>query len=551
MRSDASTLMGRVATYFHTIKYMKISQIYFRIVKKLQRPTPRIMVAQSKSASENWLSLPIYNQKLFENSEVEFLNQRGSIETSNGWNDESKSKLWLYNIQYFDDLCASTGESRIDQHTSLIERWIRENPAPIGNGWEPYPSSLRIVNWIKFFLSNDTPSQYVLDSVAQQADFLLQNLERHILGNHLFANAKALVFAGLYLDGPDAKNWLDTGLRIYRKEVVEQVLSDGGNFELSPMYHSIMLVDLLDLINVFGAYPNKIEAGLVLETKKVANKMLSWLLVMTHDDGELSFFNDTAIGVAAKPAIIYEYAGLLGVDLPVKQTEKLTHLVDSGYSRIQMTSHSLYFDHAKVGPDYLPGHAHADTLSIEWTVMGQRVLVNSGTSMYGLSDERLRQRGTDAHNTVMVDGENSSEVWSGFRVARRAYATVSEASETEGVVKVTASHDGYQRLKGKVTHTRSIAAEESRMQITDNLSGKWSAAEAMYHLHPDIKVGVITDHSVQLSLPNKQVVSVESTGKIILSDGFWYPEFGVSISNKNLKIVFDGSELNTSFSLEG
>lgn len=542
-------ILAKYFEVFHTVKYLKFSQIYYRMVKKLQRPTPRIMVAKSECAIGNWLSLPIYNQKLFENSEVKFLNQRGSIETPNGWNDESKDKLWLYNLHYFDDLCASGCESRVDQHVSLIQRWIRENLAPIGNGWEPYPSSLRIVNWIKFFLSNDRPSGCVLDSLAQQVDFLLQNLERHILGNHLFANAKALVFAGLYLDGPDAKVWLDAGLCIYRKEIIEQVLSDGGNFELSPMYHSIMLVDLLDLINVFAAYPNKVEDDLVLETKKVASKMLSWLLVMTHDDGELSFFNDAAIGVAPKPVIIYKYASLLGLDLPVKQAEKLTHLVDSGYSRVQMASHSLYFDHAKVGPDYLPGHAHADTLSVEWSLMGQRVLVNSGTSMYGLSDERLRQRGTAAHNTVVVDGENSSEVWSGFRVARRAYATVSEVLEADGVVKVTASHDGYQRLKGKVTHTRSIVAEESGIQITDRVSGKWSAAEAMYHLHPDIKVGVITDYSVQLSLPDKWVVLVESTGKIILSDGFWYPEFGLSIPNKNLKIIMNSPELCTSFLL--
>ncbi|MFB1490650.1 MULTISPECIES: heparinase II/III family protein [unclassified Thiocapsa] len=39
-------------------------------------------------------------------------------------------------------------------------------------------------------------------------------------------------------------------------------------------------------------------------------------------------------------------------------------------------------DVAPIGPDYLPGHAHADTLSFELSLFGQRVIVNGGTSRY-------------------------------------------------------------------------------------------------------------------------------------------------------------------------
>ncbi len=540
-----------VETYFHTIKYIKLSQIYFRVKKRFARPVPRINIAYNASVTGQWLSYPLYDQKIFKNLSVEFLNVKGSISSSDDWNDESKDKLWLYNLHYFEDLCALDGGVRVPQQGELVERWILENPAPIGNGWEPYPSSLRIVNWIKFFLSNDVPAQYVLNSLAQQADFLLQNLERHILGNHLFSNAKALIFAGLYLDGTDADKWLRVGLEIYEYELDEQVLDDGGNFELSPMYHSIMLVDLLDLINIFTAYPLRISGHIVESTQEAASKMLGWIQVMAHEDGEISFFNDAAIGIAAKPSRIYEYASLLGVELPKVRQDRLVTLAESGYSRINMLSHSVYFDHAMVGPDYLPGHAHADSLSLEWSVGVQRILVNSGTSMYGVSDERLIQRGTADHNTVVVDGENSSEVWSGFRVARRAYTSVTELSEVSNRVKITASHNGYQRLKGKVTHTRSIEADESGIEITDKLSGKWNTAEAMYHLHPDIRVEVLTEHSVRFFLPNEQIVLVESSGEIIVSEGSWYPKFGVSVPNKHLKIVFGLSVLNTSFSLKG
>lgn len=536
---------------FHTVRYLKLSQIYFRIIRKFCQPVHHVVVAQCQAVTGKWVVVYLYNQKLFKNSEVKFLNEKGSIKTPDGWNDESKDKLWLYNLHYFDDLCAVGTQKRVERQTDLVERWVRENPAPIGNGWEPYPSSLRMVNWIKFFISGNTPSQVVLDSSAQQADFLLQNLERHILGNHLFSNAKALIFAGLYLDSADANKWLKDGLKIYKYELDEQVLADGGNFELSPMYHSIMLVDLLDLINVFAAYPNKVESVLVENTKKAVSKMLNWLQVMTHHDGEISFFNDAAIGVAVKPSRIYAYAKELGFDAPMASKDRLVLLEQSGYSRINMLSHSLYFDHARVGPDYLPGHAHADSLSVEWSVDCCRVLVNSGTSMYGLSDERLLQRGTAAHNTVVVDGEDSSEVWSGFRVARRAYTTLLEHSKTDVGVIISASHDGYCRLKGNVTHTRTVLAEEFSLKIIDELSGQWHTAETMFHLHPNIKVEALTKCSVRLSLPSKQAILIESSGEIVLSDGFWYPEFGLSVANKKLAISFDQANLRTSFFFEG
>src|SRR5262249_17076636 len=127
------------------------------------------------------------------------------------WNDPSLDRLWLYNLHYFDDLNAENCGARRDWHRALIERWIHENPPGTGTGWEPYPTSLRIVNWIKWSLSGNLLSEMVLDSISLQASWLAQRLEWHLLGNHLFANAKALVFAGLFFDGILAGEWLDRG----------------------------------------------------------------------------------------------------------------------------------------------------------------------------------------------------------------------------------------------------------------------------------------------------------------------------------------------------
>src|SRR5262249_2959052 len=158
-----------------------------------------------------------------------------------------------------DDLNALDATERVGPHRALLARWIDENPPARGNGWEPYPTSLRIVNWIKWVLSGNNPGTAIHQSLALQVRWLRRRLEWHLLGNHLIANAKALIFGGLYCDGAEADAWLDKGLAILAREAHEQVLPDGGHFELSPMYHAIVLEDFLDLINAAQTWPHKID----------------------------------------------------------------------------------------------------------------------------------------------------------------------------------------------------------------------------------------------------------------------------------------------------
>ena len=177
---------------------------------------------------------------------------------------------------------------------------------------------------------------------------------------------------------------------------------------------------------------------------------------------------------------IPEFAGLTGLSLdqkplvnpenlvqPVK--EFLVDLPDSGYSRIDMGDVVAIIDRAAVGPDYLPGHAHADTLSFELSIFGQRVIVNSGTSTYREGSERLRQRGTSSHSTVVIDNQNSSEVWASFRVARRAKIFNVETSIDNGKIYLSAQHDGYKRLSGSPIHHISVNQPLYRSLISPSL----------------------------------------------------------------------------------
>ena len=113
-----------------------------------------------------------------------------------------------------------------------------------------------------------------------------------------------------------------------------------------------------------------------------------WLRAMCHPDGEIAFFNDAAIGIAPSPEHLFDYARRLGLP-DSRLSEELYHLDSTGYIRISKGEAVLLIDVAPIGPDYLPGHAHADTLSYELSLSGKRVLVNSGTSRYGSGREEI------------------------------------------------------------------------------------------------------------------------------------------------------------------
>ena len=96
---------------------------------------------------------------------------------------------------------AVAADSRPELQEWMVRRWTEENPPMSGVGWEPYPLSLRIVNLVKWYGRNGFFSDEDAHSLALQSQALSAQVERHILANHLFANGKALVFAGAFFAG--------------------------------------------------------------------------------------------------------------------------------------------------------------------------------------------------------------------------------------------------------------------------------------------------------------------------------------------------------------
>jgi uncharacterized heparinase superfamily protein len=367
---------------------------------------------------------------------------------------------------------------------------------------------------------------------------LRRKLEFHLLGNHLFENIKALIFAGIFFTGAEADEWRLFGTKLLLKQLKEQVLIDGGHFELSPMYHSIILEGVLDLFNLFSTYHIQPPD----ELKNVIHRMIDWLRCMCHPDGGISFFNDASFGVAPSLETLERYANSLGL-LGGKRPAGSRVLNASAYARLERDGAVLLADVAAIGPDYLPGHAHADTLSFELSLHGRRVLVNSGTSVYGIGPERMRQRSTAAHNTVELDGVDSSEVWSGFRVARRAVARI-ERFETAPQTKLVATHNGYERLAGRPIHRRLWTLETNGLVVSDQVTGHGvHESRVSFYFHPDCCIQATNQSNFTVTMHNGGWTLYFQADPALhweLENSSWHPGFGVSEPNLCIRGSFKG-----------
>ncbi len=520
--------------HWHTIRHLKPKQIFFRLYYSFRRTIRRLLGFQYRyfvEKSVTPLDFPdtITAQKLYENHAFHFLNihhpmpENGKID----WNFTGYGKLWNYHLNYFDyltqkDISFDKGLQWIDSfiHQFEINRW----------GCEPYPTSLRLINWIKFFNSRESGKELLCIASSNaflysQALMLKDNLEYHLMGNHLLENGFALLFASHYFnDAPLFR----LAKKILKQELKEQILPDGGHYERSPMYQQELLFHLLDCVNLMtrnNLFPGSFTDFLI----DTARRMLDWLGNMTFADGSIPLFNDCANGVAPSTPEIMDYAERLSIN--TNDTGARLQLSASGYRRITKPAYDIILDVGDIGPDHQPGHAHCDTLSFEMQIDRRPVFVDSGTSSYEESEARKTERGTAAHNTVSIEEVEQSEIWDNFRVARRAHARIL----LEEANRIEAKHSGYKRI-GAV-HRRRFEFADQKITITDIIKSRnIYNCYAYFHLHPDV-IATIDGHLVHLD--NYARLRFKNFGHISLTDTYYSPEFNIRIPNKTIRVHFN------------
>lgn len=483
----------------HTLRHLQLRQVCYQVRYRLQKPkfvayrvTTDVVRCNVTKGVDRYLCC--------EGWKLNFLNITDDFR---GWTDTSKGMLWAYNLNYMDWL------NQPNMSYEIGARWIDDfihNLPSNSVGQDPYPIALRAINWIKFITKywDDIPtakrSEWCI-SLYSQYQLLIKKIEFHLLGNHLLEDAYSLFIGAVFFQ--DEKMY-KLSTKLLKRELNEQLLNDGAHYEQSVMYHIILLERLLDCYNfssnnICFIGQDKINDFLYQKAKL----MLGHLESIKYIDYSFPLFNDAAIGIAPSISDVFNYAKRLNIEW------ESINLSDSGYRRMQNNCFEATIDVGNIMASYQPGHSHADTFNYELRINGMPFVVDTGISTYNKTKRRQYERSSAAHNVVVIDNLNSSEVWGGFRVGRRAKVKLIKDSRDN----IIAIHNGYSKY-GDIE--RSFEIREDEFIVKDLVKYKTETISYI-HFAPDIDVKVL-ENKLVTTLAEINIIGVskiEIVGKTI------------------------------------
>jgi len=457
-----------------------------------------------------------------------------------------QGRLWSVTLHYHEwvyDLAETVVQDPIGSGAanSLLRHFVADwmdrcwltRPGARALAWNAYATATRIGFWMRS-LQKLGPRHIaawgafgdrMIIALWNQAAYLARHVEWDLRGNHLLRDAAGLAWAGRGFAEPEAAPWLDLATRIAVEQADRQVLRDGCHYERSPMYHLLAMEDLLTVRMLTRDEAARQRLDDVL--RRMADAA-AWL---THPDGRIALFNDATLDGAAETARTLSALEACSVSAAMPRPQGGRHFPDAGMTVWHGPRWTLFFDTGPVGPDEQPGHAHADTLSVECSLDGQRLFIDPGTYHYDDDDYRRFDRSTRSHNTVCVDGQDSSEVWSIFRVGRRARPLHVASVLSGDAIEVSGSHDGYDHLPGRPRHSRTISTvRHSGLMIVDRIEGgETHTLEGGLLLAPSCQAVAEADGWQVVQDQRRILIRVQSSAVLRLTTeaATCHPEFGL------------------------
>jgi hypothetical protein len=182
----------------NTLKYLKLRQIYYQFYYRIRtrlfnKEYTKHLLTQPKPL--NWNSSFVNSNTFNGTNAFTFLNQSYKFKSVIDWNFGLYGKLWTYNLNYFDFL--NQEEITKNKGLRLIRDYIDQDKN-LKDGKESYPISLRGINWVKFLSKHGISDGNINQTLYNYYQILINNLEFHLLGNHLLENGYSLLFGEYY-----------------------------------------------------------------------------------------------------------------------------------------------------------------------------------------------------------------------------------------------------------------------------------------------------------------------------------------------------------------
>ncbi|KRB81494.1 hypothetical protein ASE00_16115 [Sphingomonas sp. Root710] len=471
-----------------------------------------------------------------EGTALRFLNHAETIGETIPWSvcaAQPAMQLWRMHLHYMEFLEEASPAQTID----WMLQWIAANP-PTRPGcwrdsWSPYTISIRTVVWMQQITraaGQLTPEAEALiaDSLAEQLRYLVDYLETDIGGNHLIKNIKALLWASSFFEGEEAARWRRLGITHLRQELDAQILRDGVHFERSLSYHAQVFADLLEIRSL----PLSADDSADLDLDPRLSAMAQALADLTHPDGLAVLFNDSGLGMAYSPGPCLDaYARLTG-ERPMPRP--VFSFPDAGYFGARSEHAYCVADCGPIAPDALPAHGHADVLSFELSLGGQRFIVDQAVFEYVAGSRRQASRSAASHNGLCLDGADQADFFGSFRAGRRPRITARAFDVRDPGFRLEGEHDGFANLRGAPIHQRVFLWGEGRLVIEDALLGHADRpGEIAFLLHPDVVAEGVSDREWRLRRDGTELI-LRGSGPMLLRPAVWWPDLGRELATSRL-----------------
>lgn len=384
-----------------------------------------------------------------------------------------------------------------------LEEWRLQNPVGLGANWScAMEVALRAMNLLAAFeifrRSEELTEERLVALLAildQHGAHIRRNLEFSYIAtsNHYLSDVVGLLWLGVMLPELEASRaWRRFGIGQLLREMDNQVLDDGADFESSTGYHRLVLE--LFLYSFILCRQNNIEIEERYWSK--LRQMFEYACVVLRPDGRAPLIGDTDSGrvlpVRNREASDHAYLLALGATLfneprfksagrkmpeellwilgrdGVRAFESLPEAQEAEGSRAFPDAGTyiqrdrdlyLLFNASGVGARGRGSHGHNDALSLEVSACGVSFIIDPGTYVYTANlKERNIFRSTRYHSTVEVDGaeQNTTDERTPFVLGDEAHPSLLVWETTREHDLVAAEHTGYKRLREPVTCRRSV-----------------------------------------------------------------------------------------------
>jgi len=569
---------SRLPRLLRTLRHLKTSQLLWRarytFERRLAPPTIAnpdksiLTAAESRMANRipvfhhpGQVGLPLVEE--LERGELTLLHQTFEFDSrAPDWRlgNVGESRLWTITLHYHGWIYAlarvvAHGGDEGERAYVLLERLLRDwldavdlpQPGVRDLAWNSFAISTRLGWWFRMLalLDADAPpgwpelAQRLRESAWRQASYLSTHLEWDLRGNHLLRDLVGLAWAGAYFSGEAAEGWLRQAAEWTSSQLAEQILPDGAHFERSPMYHVHVMEDVLSLAMLLE------DGDAVAEARSAWLHMAGCLGWLRHPDGGVALLNDGGLHAVCHPSPMLGMGSHLGYTLEDELPVGGKHFPDLGLVVWHGAEWNVFFDVGPLGAEFVPGHGHADHLTLECSYRGQRLFVDPGCYGYDHGARRDYDRSTVAHNTVTVDDVNSSELWHIFRAGRRAEVCDLRVDMDRDRFRAQAAHDGYHRIQGKPTPQRCVeVVDGGNLTISDRIDGDGQhRVSAGLLLDPAWSVEPESDgwrvecgeRRLRIEVRGEQC---EPTLSIASAD--YHPDYGVEVVSRRLVWAFEG-----------